>query len=259
MKKKVLALFLAFTACVGAFGLVACDDEATGNTIPPVVEGSGDPSGDEGEGEQQTWELEYEFTNDYPYGEAYAVMGIGTATEVKDLVIPSTYNNYPVKFIAANAFEHARNLQSVVIPDTVVRINSSAFLGCTALTNVVIPDSVTTLGKYAFRRCYDLKSVTIGDGLQTIDEYTFYECTDLTTVVIGAGIQTIVDFAFEDCENISTVYYKGTPAEWNDVSVDLGKNMRLVRATRYYYSETAVTDNLYAYWHYVSDTPTPWN
>ena len=70
--------------------------------------------------------------------------------------------------IGTSAFEGHTNLTSVTIPDGVTSIGVSAFFLCVALTSVTIPDSVTSIGDSAFWNCESLKSVTIGNGVTSI-------------------------------------------------------------------------------------------
>ena len=93
-------------------------------------------------------------------------------------------------------------LKNITIPDSVSRIESSAFYGCSGLTSVTIPDSVTSIGNSAFRNCSGLTSVTIGNGVKSIEEYAFYNCSNLKSVAIGNGVTSIEQYAFHD-----TAYY----------------------------------------------------
>lgn len=61
------------------------------------------------------------------------------------------------------------NLTSVEIPNTVTKIDSSAFANCSSLPNVTIPNSVTIIGFRAFSNCFSLTNVTIGSGVTSID------------------------------------------------------------------------------------------
>jgi len=58
---------------------------------------------------------------------------------------------------------------SFTIPDSVIRIQDSAFYGCASLTNVTIPDSVTVIGQSAFARCKSLTGVTFATGSNITD------------------------------------------------------------------------------------------
>ena len=113
--------------------------------------------------------LSYELSNDE---KGYIVTGIGNCEDIK-IVIPSTYNNYPVIGISDNAFYHCYFLTSIVIPDSVIYIGSCAFSDCSLLTSIVIPNSVTSIGDFAFNGCSSLTSINIPDSVTYIGKRAF--------------------------------------------------------------------------------------
>ena len=107
-----------------------------------------------------------------------------------------------------------------------------------------------------------MTSISIPDGVTSIDYQTFSGCIRLTSITLPESLVSIGDRAFEDCSALTSVYYKGTKAEWDEISVDSG-NEALQSATIYYYSETkpplngdgtAYDGN---YWRYAADGVTP--
>ncbi|MBR5528019.1 MAG: leucine-rich repeat protein [Clostridia bacterium] len=79
---------------------------------------------------------------------------LGCDMSATSVTIPGTIEGYPVLSIAEYAFYHHTNLTSVVIPDTVNRINEYAFYGCSNLQSVFIPDSVRHISElYTFDNC----------------------------------------------------------------------------------------------------------
>ncbi len=138
----------------------------------------------------------------------------------------------------------------------VTTIKDRAFSECNALISVSIGDNITTIGQYAFDDCTALKSVVIGNGTMTIEQYAFNNCDNLETVVMGRSVSTIEQYAFYSSNKITTVYYCGTRAEWNDISIGSYGNSYLTSATRYYYSAEQPVDEG-NYWHYDVDGKTP--
>ena len=135
-------------------------------------------------------------------------------TSLTDVTIPDS-----VTSIGDNAFHKCTSLTNVTIPDSVTSIGDYAFYHCTGLTSVTIPDSVTSIGDYAFDYCTGLTSVTIPGSVTSIGNYAFYKCTSLTDVTIPNGVTSIGDNAFCDCDNLTDIYYKGTEAKWNQISI----------------------------------------
>jgi hypothetical protein len=199
------------------------------------------------------WERLFTYTllDDGTYSvEEISILAMG------DIVIPSTYNGKAVTAIGKRAFEES-NINRVVIPYGVTSIGQYAFRECTFLYGITIPDSVTFIGGAAFYKCKRLSSFTFPNSLTSISGSVLSDCYDLTEVVIPRSVTTIGDAAFHNCTSLTKVYYKGTEAEWSNISIVGTFNSYLKNATRYYYSETQPT-TYGNYWHYVDGVPTVW-
>lgn len=61
----------------------------------------------------------------------------------------------------AAAFAHAKNLESVHIPDGVTDIAESAFFACVNLEELSLPDSVFHIARFAFWCCNSLTQITL--------------------------------------------------------------------------------------------------
>ena len=87
------------------------------------------------------------------------------------------------------------NVTDLTLPSGIAEINHGAFSGCTGLTSITIPDSVTSIGSWVFSDCTGLTSITISNSVTSIGSKAFSGCTDLTSIT-----------------------YKGTQAQWNEIS-----------------------------------------
>ena len=201
--------------------------------------------------------LAYELSSD---GCGYSVVGIGSCTD-KDVVIPSSHQNLPVTEIGKDAFSHC-GIISVALPAGVTSIGFCAFSACFSLTSISIPEGLISIDGAAFAGCSGLTSVSRPDGLTSIGQSTFYECKGLTSLSLPESLVSIGDRAFDGCSALTSVYYKGTKAEWDEISIG-STNEALQSATIYYYSETkpplngdgtAYDGN---YWRYAADGVTP--
>ncbi len=157
----------------------------------------------------------------------YYIVSSGVGLE-RDITIPATYNNIPIREVAENAFLGNEELESVVLSDSIVKIGNAAFTNChnlrnvtlgeniteigesafsfcSALRDITIPDKVTTMGKKVFWFCRNLTDVSIGKGLRVISAATFEQCTSLQSIIIPDGVTEIGEAAFNECSHLYTV------------------------------------------------------
>lgn len=94
---------------------------------------------------------------------------IKTATNTLILGCASSTIPNTVTTIGEEAFNYSK-ISSIIIPNSVITIEFSAFEDCTELKSISIPNSVTTIGSYAFRSCSSMTSVNIGKGTTSISK-----------------------------------------------------------------------------------------
>lgn len=161
-----------------------------------------------------------------------------------------------LKTIGDHAFSDCENLVSISLPGSLNTIGKYAFSHCKKLSNIEISDSVKTIGVYAFSGCESLKEIklpqslekisngmfrsskiekiVIPEGVTSIGEFAFCLCTSLKTIIIPKSVVSIDKYAFElvssidDMKNARTIlYYKGSEAEWESISIAETGNERL--------------------------------
>lgn len=118
----------------------------------------------------------------------------------------------------------------LVIPNTVYTIKPYTFMGAECLTSVVIPNNVTNIGTSAFSATslaslafnaimcddfsdYDspfkelttLSSVTIGDGVKHIPAYFLERCTSVSSLIIPGSVTSIGQGAFYSCVGLTSI------------------------------------------------------
>ena len=224
----VLMLVVGFTACfdIGSIGKTSDVENSSMKESVSVEESSGGESSDYQVPVASSEGLEYKLNDDK---QSFSVVGIGVCEDT-DIVIPSTYYNFPVTMIASRAFYNNQNLTSVVIPDSVTSIGSSTFHFCVKLVDIVIGDGVTSIGGSAFsntgyvadesnwengilyigKYLIDAKedifgSYIIKDGTLCIGTEAFYFCSDLVSVVIPDSVTNIGGGAFSYCRNLISI------------------------------------------------------
>jgi len=138
-------------------------------------------------------------------GNTYLVTAIGNeafyfCTSVNSVIIGNS-----VIDIESYAFAYCVALNSVIFGNSVISIGSNAFLSCVSLTSVTIGNSVTVIGYRAFHVCSKLTSITFGNSLIVIENEAFHSCTSLTSVTIPNSVTYIGDYAFQTCSNMTSV------------------------------------------------------
>ena len=78
----------------------------------------------------------------------------GCSPEISgEVIIPSTHEGKPVKYIGYGAFNECVNITSVIISDGIEKIDIGAFSMCTQLTSVTMPDTMKEIQYSAFSYC----------------------------------------------------------------------------------------------------------
>lgn len=141
-----------------------------------------------------------------------------------DIVIPATVSDegveYTVTEVGASAFEGARYLTSVKLPDGIVKFNKYAFYNCAKLTTLNLPAELVSMESYALAECQILAELNLPEKLESIGEKACYRlkavkevtfpasltklgynaftaCTGMTTLNIGAGVVNFGAYAFD--------------------------------------------------------------
>ena len=94
-------------------------------------------------------------------------------------------------------------------------------------------NALKIIGDNAFESCSVLNTISLVKNLEEIGVNAFYYCQSLTTVSLSNTVKTIADGAFNASSKITTVYYYGTSAEWDLISIG-SLNTYLKNATRIY-------------------------
>lgn len=169
--------------------------------------------------------------------DVYGVLFDKNKTELIQYPIGNERTSYSipdsVTSIGEGAFGYCNSLTNIKIPNSVISIGEGAFLECSNLTEVTIPDSVISIGDSAFFACSSLTNATIGNNVSSIGEYAFCGCDSLECLVIGNGVTSISHGAFS-VYGLTDVYYTGTKAQWNSISMDYISFIYLTNATIHY-------------------------
>ena len=133
----------------------------------------------------------------------------------KNTVIPSS-----VTRIGTYAFIGCSSLTSISIPSSVTSIGDFAFTGCSGLTGISIPSSVTSIGGNAFSGCSGLTSISIPSSVTSIGNSVFYGCSGLTGISIPSSVTSIGNFAFSDCSGLTGISIPSSVTSIGDHAFD---------------------------------------
>ena len=152
--------------------------------------------------ETMTATLTYEGDRNY-------YQGLSGVIEIPSSII-GTYDNLPYTVTSIKgAFSHCTDITSVIIPNTVTRIDTRAFYFCRNLQSLTIPSSVTHIGSEAFYFC-GFSSISIPNSVTTIDKGAFHSCENLVEITIPESVTEISDWLFAHCHNLETINLPNT-------------------------------------------------
>ncbi len=104
----------------------------------------------------------------------------------------------------------------------VTDIAESAFAGNTSIESAVLPDSIITIDSYAFADCVNLKSINIPNDVTTLGTFIFDGCTSLETVVYNAI--NCVNYGFESNSQYNTPFQNVNP----NVEIVISSNVKIL-------------------------------
>jgi hypothetical protein len=112
---------------------------------------------------------------------------VPSGISLTDLVIEGTVASsglsYTVVEIASDAF-HGKSMNSLVLPSSLIQINSGAFDNCLIKADIIIPDSVAFIGSNAFN-VNSCQVFSLGLSLSFIGEPIFGRCARCTMISVS--------------------------------------------------------------------------
>ena len=120
------------------------------------------------------------------------------------LVLPDT-----VVKIEDGAFSMSKFLCFIIFPSSLKSIGYEAFAGC-SLLNIDIPQTIVELEAYAFADCYQIHDITIPEKITVIPEAAFSGCENAFRVTFKGDIERISYSAFANCTSLNIVSFMGS-------------------------------------------------
>ncbi len=146
--KRLTAMLLATVMAFGAVNVAFAEEKAEDTKV-------------------ETMAVSTDITYAVDGGNIYFDKNSGKITdadeEIPSAVIPNTINGIAVTAIAGYAFYKCRNLESIVIPDSIKSIDEEAFSNCENLKNITLPDSIESIGDCVFLYCENLQNIYVSE------------------------------------------------------------------------------------------------
>ena len=138
-----------------------------------------------------------------PDRKSYIVLGVKSC-KYGVIVIPNEVDGLKVVRVAENAFKNSKDIDTIILPDTLEEISANAFFG-SSIRRIHIPDSVKTIGEYAFSECPNLEKLIFPNSLESIPGNLCAKSEGLTEVYIPGSVKEIGENAFTRCKQLKKV------------------------------------------------------
>ena len=159
----------------------------------------------------------------------------GSATA---LYIPGEIDGHEVVAIGRGAFKNRTDLKTVMIPDSVEKIEFDAFYNCTDLQNIDLSKNLTTIGYNVFGNCKALIKIGIPRSLKKFDGTwgsgtntgygTFGGCSNLKKIKFEEGSTIVCSALFMGCNGIEEIELPDTITEIDDSAFKSCRNLKKV-------------------------------
>ena len=120
-------------------------------------------------------------------------------SNITSIVLPNT-----VKKIESGAFNYCAGLKSIVLPDGLETIEYRAFMLCKNLETINIPNTITEIEDAAFLDS-SVKTFTFPEKITKISFQVLEDCKQLESVYIPDGVTHIADYAFSSCSALKSI------------------------------------------------------
>ena len=121
--------------------------------------------------------------------------------------------------IGGTLSKYRGNDTTVEIPDGVTKISGNTFAETKQVESVIIPDSVQVIGTAVMGSIYqnyqtvpnmNLKKLVMGGGVAMIEDSAFSHCQELEEVVFGKSVTHIGQYAFQECLKLGNIDLSNT-------------------------------------------------
>lgn len=141
----------------------------------------------------------------YINGQAVTTIGRKVLDSIVDNTVTNVIISSGITTINGYAFQDARALESITIPDTVTSFGTGIFLDAYNLKSVTLPNNLTFLPAMMFQGCRSLESIKLPTKLTEIRDDAFNSCTSLKSITLPDSLHTLGFSAFINCSSLESL------------------------------------------------------
>ncbi len=144
--------------------------------------------------------------------ESIGVRAFYKCDQLQEIDLSST----AVRSIGQDAFYGCKSLGSVKLSNMLESIDNNAFYDCankntgTGVSSIIMPDTVTSIGTSAFKNCYYLEELILSEDLATISNNAFENCESIASLTLPSQLEQIGSSTFKNCKLIPAVNFPDT-------------------------------------------------
>lgn len=113
--------------------------------------------------------------------------------ELESVILPSS-----VVSTSYSCFRQLVYLKSVIFAPGLVVLGDTSFHRNEMMTEILLPDTVVSIEKDALSHCYALKSIRLPSKLERLGQSAFLSCVNLESIVLPETMTFIGPYAFKD-------------------------------------------------------------
>lgn len=132
-------------------------------------------------------------------GTLYIANDVFGGSSVQSVTMPDS-----IIRLGISVFDECSMLENVKLSSNIREIPVGTFYNCESLTEISVPDSVVRIGNVAFESCTNLKNVVLSKNLEYIGKGAF-SYSGIESIVIPDSVTDMGSYVFEECSNLNTV------------------------------------------------------
>lgn len=165
----------------------------------------------------------------------------------KNVIVPNTCNGYKVAVIGASVFSQ-KDIETVVIPDSVTEIQEYAFSSCYSLKTIKVSENLKLIGTNAFFNTPALEKIDFPATLEEIGVYAFCGSgLKSVTIPTNSALTSLTDYVFYQCRNLKEVTLPDTVTDIKETTFASCPNSIVIKAPSGSYAEQYAADNKFEF------------